>query len=206
MALCCSRHTHTVLVGISPHWRLLLPPECDGPLSFYLPREGSMPCQCRESCSVTGAKRLTSLRKSLPSSWCIVLVLSCWYSSALLCHPHKSPHAWSADFLDQTFCALTLTHSLSSLLGLAMSLAASNRKQVSRSATLSLASPVDCCSCQKPIRERYLLKALDQYWHEDCLKCSCCDCRLGEVGSTLFTKANLILCKRDYLRYGINKL
>ncbi|GIY43350.1 rhombotin-1 [Caerostris extrusa] len=59
---------------------------------------------------------------------------------------------------------------------------------------------VDCAACRKPIRERYLLKALDQFWHEDCLKCACCDCRLGEVGSTLFTKANLILCKRDYLR------
>ncbi len=47
---------------------------------------------------------------------------------------------------------------------------------------------------------RYLLKALDMYWHEDCLKCGCCDCRLGEVGSTLYTKGNLILCKRDYLR------
>ncbi|KAL0189104.1 hypothetical protein M9458_016203, partial [Cirrhinus mrigala] len=41
--------------------------------------------------------------------------------------------------------------------------------------------------------------ALDKYWHEDCLKCACCDCRLGEVGSTLYTKANLILCRRDYL-------
>ncbi|GBL92363.1 Rhombotin-1, partial [Araneus ventricosus] len=57
----------------------------------------------------------------------------------------------------------------------------------------------NCAACQKPIREKYLLKALDQFWHEDCLKCACCDCRLGEVGSTLFTKANLILCKRDYL-------
>eukprot|EP00095_Tigriopus_kingsejongensis_P012181 maker-scaffold921_size81085-snap-gene-0.13 protein:Tk12181 transcript:maker-scaffold921_size81085-snap-gene-0.13-mRNA-1 annotation:"lim domain only protein 3-like isoform x1" len=46
----------------------------------------------------------------------------------------------------------------------------------------------------------YMLKALDVFWHEDCLKCGCCDCRLGEVGSTLFTKGNLILCKRDYLR------
>ncbi|KYN34798.1 Rhombotin-1 [Trachymyrmex septentrionalis] len=49
-------------------------------------------------------------------------------------------------------------------------------------------------------RKSYLLKALDMFWHEDCLKCGCCDCRLGEVGSTLYTKANLILCKRDYLR------
>lgn len=58
----------------------------------------------------------------------------------------------------------------------------------------------ECTGCKKMIRDKYLLKAMDQYWHEDCLKCSCCDCRLGEVGSTLFTKANLMLCKRDYLR------
>lgn len=58
----------------------------------------------------------------------------------------------------------------------------------------------ECAGCYKIITERYLLKALDLYWHEDCLKCGCCDCRLGEVGSTLYTKANLILCKRDYLR------
>uniref|UniRef100_T1HG80 LIM zinc-binding domain-containing protein n=1 Tax=Rhodnius prolixus TaxID=13249 RepID=T1HG80_RHOPR len=51
-----------------------------------------------------------------------------------------------------------------------------------------------------PGQVRYMLKALDLYWHEDCLKCGCCDCRLGEVGSTLYTKANLILCRRDYLR------
>lgn len=59
----------------------------------------------------------------------------------------------------------------------------------------------ECASCGKRITERFLLKALDLFWHEDCLKCGCCDCRLGEVGSTLYTKANLILCKRDYLRY-----
>lgn len=58
----------------------------------------------------------------------------------------------------------------------------------------------ECASCGKRITERFLLKALDLFWHEDCLKCGCCDCRLGEVGSTLYQKANLILCKRDYLR------
>ena len=61
-------------------------------------------------------------------------------------------------------------------------------------------SPPKCYGCHKPILDRYFLKALDQIWHEDCLKCSCCNCRLGEIGSTLFTKADLILCKRDYLR------
>ncbi|XP_028170827.1 LIM domain only protein 3 isoform X2 [Ostrinia nubilalis] len=60
--------------------------------------------------------------------------------------------------------------------------------------------PQICAGCSKVITERYLLKALDQLWHEDCLKCGCCDCRLGEVGHTLYTRANLILCKRDYLR------
>uniref|UniRef100_A0A8C7CY88 LIM domain only 1 n=1 Tax=Oncorhynchus kisutch TaxID=8019 RepID=A0A8C7CY88_ONCKI len=57
-----------------------------------------------------------------------------------------------------------------------------------------------CAGCNRKIKDRYLLKALDKYWHEDCLKCACCDCRLGEVGATLYTKANLILCRRDYLR------
>ena len=38
------------------------------------------------------------------------------------------------------------------------------------------------------------------FWHEDCLKCGCCDARLGEVGHSLYTKGNLLLCKRDYLR------
>ena len=32
------------------------------------------------------------------------------------------------------------------------------------------------------------------------LECGCCDCRLGEVGQTFYTKGNLLLCKRDYLR------
>ncbi|XP_045479595.1 LIM domain only protein 3-like isoform X4 [Harmonia axyridis] len=61
-------------------------------------------------------------------------------------------------------------------------------------------STKECAGCGKRIADRFLLKALDLFWHEDCLKCGCCDCRLGEVGSTLYTKANLILCKRDYLR------
>ncbi|XP_031559657.1 LIM domain only protein 3-like [Actinia tenebrosa] len=62
-----------------------------------------------------------------------------------------------------------------------------------------------CGGCGMTISDRFLLKALDRYWHEDCLKCSCCECRLGEVGSTLYTKADLILCKRDYLRLFGNR-
>lgn len=47
---------------------------------------------------------------------------------------------------------------------------------------------------------RFLLRALDMYWHEDCLKCGCCDCRLSGNGSTLYIRANLVLCRQDYLR------
>lgn len=71
---------------------------------------------------------------------------------------------------------------------------------VSTAANSNTTGARECAGCGKRITERYLLKALDLFWHEDCLKCGCCDCRLGEVGSTLYTKANLILCKRDYLR------
>ena len=58
----------------------------------------------------------------------------------------------------------------------------------------------ECAGCHKKIHDKFVLKALDVYWHEECLKCGCCDCRLGEVGQTFYTKGNLLLCKRDYLR------
>lgn len=57
-----------------------------------------------------------------------------------------------------------------------------------------------CAACLKPIKERYLLMALDKKWHEDCLKCACCDCRLGEVGSSLYIHSDQILCRTDFLR------
>ncbi|XP_005807497.1 rhombotin-1-like [Xiphophorus maculatus] len=64
--------------------------------------------------------------------------------------------------------------------------------------------PRGCAGCNGKIRDRFMLQALDRFWHEDCLKCACCDCRLGRIGSTLYTRANLILCRRDYLRlFGV---
>ena len=76
-----------------------------------------------------------------------------------------------------------------------------------------------CAGCNKKIHDKYVLKvstsssslpsltvliqAMDLFWHEDCLKCGCCDARLGEVGQSLYTKGNLLLCKRDYLRSGL---
>ncbi|XP_040201430.1 LIM domain only protein 3 isoform X4 [Rana temporaria] len=77
----------------------------------------------------------------------------------------------------------------------------SERKGIQMLSVQPDTKPKGCAGCNRKIKDRYLLKALDKYWHEDCLKCACCDCRLGEVGSTLYTKANLILCRRDYLRW-----
>ena len=42
---------------------------------------------------------------------------------------------------------------------------------------------------------------MENYWHEDCLKCGCCDCRLGEVGHSLYTKVSII----RYVVYIYNK-
>lgn len=57
-----------------------------------------------------------------------------------------------------------------------------------------------CSECEKPIlRDKFLLRACDKYWHENCLKCDRCHGRLGELGSTLFCKSNMKLCRHDYL-------
>lgn len=63
-------------------------------------------------------------------------------------------------------------------------------------------SLLTCGGCQQNIGDRYFLKAIDQYWHEDCLSCDLCGCRLGEVGRRLYYKLGRKLCRRDYLRYS----
>ncbi|TRY91735.1 hypothetical protein DNTS_018980 [Danionella cerebrum] len=57
-----------------------------------------------------------------------------------------------------------------------------------------------CAGCGCRISDRFLLFALDGYWHCQCLKCSCCHAQLAEIGSSCFTKRGLILCKSDYIR------
>ncbi|XP_077994256.1 rhombotin-2-like [Glandiceps talaboti] len=61
-------------------------------------------------------------------------------------------------------------------------------------------SKLECDGCHANIKERYFLKALDTFWHEDCLSCDLCQCRLGEVGCRVYYKHGRKLCKRDYLR------
>ncbi|TSR87282.1 Rhombotin-2 [Bagarius yarrelli] len=57
-----------------------------------------------------------------------------------------------------------------------------------------------CGGCHQSIGDRFFLKAIEQYWHEDCLSCDLCGCRLGEVGRRLYYKLGRKLCRRDYLR------
>lgn len=56
-----------------------------------------------------------------------------------------------------------------------------------------------CAGCGGRINDRFLLHAVDRYWHTACLKCSCCQAPLADFNSC-FTKAGMILCRNDYLR------
>ncbi|XP_059162623.1 LIM domain transcription factor LMO4.1-like [Physella acuta] len=60
--------------------------------------------------------------------------------------------------------------------------------------------PKSCAGCGARIQDRFLLLAMERYWHTGCLKCSCCQAQLGEIGTSCFTKAGMILCRNDYIR------
>lgn len=57
-----------------------------------------------------------------------------------------------------------------------------------------------CAGCGNRICERWLLFALERYWHNNCLKCTSCGTALAELGSKCYSKGNMILCKSDYTR------
>uniref|UniRef100_A0A0K0EGE1 LIM zinc-binding domain-containing protein n=1 Tax=Strongyloides stercoralis TaxID=6248 RepID=A0A0K0EGE1_STRER len=62
-----------------------------------------------------------------------------------------------------------------------------------------------CGGCKNIIKDKYMLEGNNQYWHEDCLQCVCCRCRLGEVGNTFYFKKEMTLCQRDYMRlFGVS--
>ncbi|XP_043271166.1 protein lin-11-like [Venturia canescens] len=58
----------------------------------------------------------------------------------------------------------------------------------------------NCAGCGGRIVERWLLHALDRYWHNSCLKCSYCGAALADMGTSCYAKSGLILCKHDYVR------
>ncbi|KAL3317293.1 Major facilitator superfamily domain-containing protein 10 [Cichlidogyrus casuarinus] len=57
-----------------------------------------------------------------------------------------------------------------------------------------------CNRCEMEIREAFLLQADGKSWHEDCLRCTCCNVRLSEVSRWCYFKMRLPFCKNDYLR------
>ncbi|XP_006609009.2 LIM domain transcription factor LMO4.1-like [Apis dorsata] len=57
-----------------------------------------------------------------------------------------------------------------------------------------------CAGCGGQIVERWLLLAMDRYWHNGCLKCSYCGAALAEIGHSCYTRSGMILCKSDYRR------
>lgn len=58
----------------------------------------------------------------------------------------------------------------------------------------------ECAGCGGKIVERFLLHALDRYWHHGCLKCTCCGQALADMGRSFYFKGGMILCKSDYTR------
>ena len=63
-----------------------------------------------------------------------------------------------------------------------------------------MSSVKTCAGCSKEIRERFLLHAVDKYWHKTCLKCCECGVALDQVGNSCYVKGTSILCRNDYMR------
>ncbi|XP_033850985.3 LIM domain transcription factor LMO4.1-like isoform X1 [Acipenser ruthenus] len=60
--------------------------------------------------------------------------------------------------------------------------------------------PKSCAGCGGKIADRFLLYSMERYWHTRCLKCSCCQAQLGEIGTSCYSKGGMILCRNDYIR------
>ncbi|KAI1721612.1 LIM domain-containing protein [Ditylenchus destructor] len=61
-----------------------------------------------------------------------------------------------------------------------------------------------CAGCTQPIKDQFCLSAIGRIWHDDCLRCICCNCRLAELGWTFYYKKSMLLCWRDYVRlFGV---
>lgn len=59
----------------------------------------------------------------------------------------------------------------------------------------------ECAGCGSRIKERWLLFAMDRYWHNQCLQCNICHAVLADLGSSCFSKQGMVLCRNDYMRW-----
>ncbi|CAM1324257.1 LMX1A (predicted) [Pycnogonum litorale] len=60
---------------------------------------------------------------------------------------------------------------------------------------------VTCTGCRQPIVDRYIMRVLDDSWHEHCLQCCICSVQLSQ---SCFAKESKLYCKADYDRtFGV---
>ncbi|XP_061594956.1 LIM homeobox transcription factor 1-alpha [Cololabis saira] len=52
-----------------------------------------------------------------------------------------------------------------------------------------------CVGCQRPIRDRFLLRVTDGLWHEQCARCAACG---DALRTSCFLRDRKLYCKRDY--------
>lgn len=58
-----------------------------------------------------------------------------------------------------------------------------------------------CFGCNLPISDRFLLKVLDKFWHDSCLRCCQCNTALKEK---CFVRDSNLYCKQDFYKlYGV---
>uniref|UniRef100_A0A1I7RX16 LIM domain only protein 3 n=1 Tax=Bursaphelenchus xylophilus TaxID=6326 RepID=A0A1I7RX16_BURXY len=62
---------------------------------------------------------------------------------------------------------------------------------------------MECAVCHQIIREQFALSAIGRFFHDDCLRCSCCNGVLAEISRIFYHRDRLVLCLNDYMRlYG----
>ena len=52
-----------------------------------------------------------------------------------------------------------------------------------------------CTGCNEPIEDRFLMKVVDEPWHEGCLQCCICGTTLSR---SCYSKDRKLYCKADY--------
>ena len=66
---------------------------------------------------------------------------------------------------------------------------------VPRGITRDIGGKEYCSGCDRPIEDRFLLRVMDNSWHEGCLQCSVCRQTLM---NSCFVKDRKLFCKLDY--------
>ena len=63
-----------------------------------------------------------------------------------------------------------------------------------------LEKTIPCSLCKHKIQNKYLLYALEKYWHEKCLKCDFCRKPLYKSSNRFYYRQGAKFCREDFLR------